>query len=257
MNNKFEFFENCVIIDYETSGLDFRTAEIIEWGTAEWSPNGTWETASSFCEASEPIDPEVSAITNITDEMVAGSGPFTSHLNIFDFYSDKYADGYYIAHNSFYDSKVLENYKKYPNKWICTLRMAKKLFGNDPTVTKMNLPYLRYRFKLDIPEEYQTAHRADADAYITGMLLEFFIEEMENRGILDKDLPYGDQIIEWLEAPVINTIMTFGKHKGKQMSEVPLSYWKWALENMETLNEDADEFDPDFAASVAKALGAD
>jgi hypothetical protein len=51
--------------------------------------------------------------------------------------------------------------------------------------------------------------------------------------------------------------MPFGKHKGELMIDVPRSYWRWAMANMDSLNEEADNFDPDFAASVHRALGLD
>ena len=38
------------------------------------------------------------------------------------------------------------------------------------------------------------------------------------------------------------------------MVDIPKDYWKWALENMDSLNEQKDNFDPDFAASVHHAL---
>jgi hypothetical protein len=38
------------------------------------------------------------------------------------------------------------------------------------------------------------------------------------------------------------------------LTDIPLSYWSWALSNMEALKEDSPGFDPDFAASVEQAL---
>jgi hypothetical protein len=49
--------------------------------------------------------------------------------------------------------------------------------------------------------------------------------------------------------------MPFGKHKGEEFSKIPMSYWNWALANFDALNEESDNFDPDFAASVAHLLG--
>ena len=48
--------------------------------------------------------------------------------------------------------------------------------------------------------------------------------------------------------------MPFGKHKGEAIDNVPLSYFQWALKNMDSLKEDADNFDPDFAATIAQTL---
>ena len=253
--NKLNLLRNIVTLDFETTGLNFRTAEVIEWGIAlYYEKEERWETSNALCKPADSIDPEISAITNITDEMVVNSQPFTDYLRTFDHLSNTFSKGYFIAHNSFYDSRILMNYKNYPNTWICTFRMAKKLYADDPTVTQFKLPYLRYRFKLDVPEKYSHTHRADSDAYVTALLFEFFVNEMENRGILDQSIPYGEQIISWLDAPIIYDRMTFGKHKGKLFTEVPKSYWKWAAENMKSLDENEAEYDPDFAASLLAAL---
>jgi hypothetical protein len=77
---------------------------------------------------------------------------------------------------------------------------------------------------------------------------------MEELTIIDKDKPYMSQVLQWLQEPIIYDTMPFGKHKGKPLESVPLDYWMWALENMDSLNEDKDNYDPDFAASVAAAL---
>lgn len=67
-----------ILLDTETSGLDHRTDEIIELGmvkfdyTADGSILGVRDTFSAFNEPGGPISAEVTALTGITDEMVAG-----------------------------------------------------------------------------------------------------------------------------------------------------------------------------------------
>ena len=48
--------------------------------------------------------------------------------------------------------------------------------------------------------------------------------------------------------------MTFGKHKGQLLSEVPASYYDWLLKNSDMLNETSDNYNPDFAISVENEL---
>ena len=48
--------------------------------------------------------------------------------------------------------------------------------------------------------------------------------------------------------------MPFGKHKGKKFTEVPISYWQWALDNFDSLNEKDSAYDKDFARSVTVAI---
>ncbi|MCS3893361.1 DNA polymerase-3 subunit epsilon [Bradyrhizobium japonicum USDA 38] len=67
-----------ILLDTETTGLDHRSDEIIELGMvkfdylADGRIVGVRDTFAAFNEPSAPIPPEVTAITGITDEMVAG-----------------------------------------------------------------------------------------------------------------------------------------------------------------------------------------
>jgi len=257
MDNREEFLKNCIPLDTETTSLSFAVAEVIELGFA-LKFEKHWEVISNLY---KPVDTEisheVSAITNITQKMVENKPYFGKQiegdLNII--LDTIVGTGNLVAHNAFYDSKVMEKYpmRDIGSPWLCTLRMAKKLYADDETVTQYNLPYLRYRFELDIPE-HMAHHRAGADAFMTGLLLEHLVDEMVRQEIILKDEPYKEQIEEWLEKPVTIDKMPFGKHKGKKLTEIPLSYWKWALQNLDSLDEDKDGYDKDFAASVALAI---
>ena len=257
MNNKEQFLSECIVLDTETTSLDFREAEVIEFGFVMKFPNEGWVRFVELHSPSKPITPEVSAVTNITNKMVLGKPKFEDAIDdLNDILGTLVNKGSRVAHNAFYDSKVLEKYTGITDintEWLCTMRMAKKLYADDDTVTQFNLPYLRYRFELDVPEDLP-AHRADADALVTALLLEHMLKDMEERGLVDTSLPYREQIEEWLNQPVIMTKMPFGKHKGKKLDDVPLDYWQWAFANLDSLNEDKDEFDRDFAASATKAV---
>jgi DNA polymerase-3 subunit epsilon len=67
-----------ILLDTETTGLDHARDEIIELGmvkfdyTADGRIAGVRDTFSAFNEPSAPIPPDVTALTGITDEMVAG-----------------------------------------------------------------------------------------------------------------------------------------------------------------------------------------
>ena len=256
MSRKIEFLSNVVILDTETTSLDVKEAEVIELGYALY--NGSdWATGGNLYKATIKITPEISFITNITEKMVADK-PFFSKAIAEDLNPilDSFVGvGNIVAHNAQYDENVLKNYSytKLETPWICTLQIAKKLYGNDTTVANNKLGYLRYRFDLDIPED-MPLHRASADAYMTGKLLEYLVDEMISRGILDEHSPYSEQILDWLAQPTVIEVMPFGKHKGKKLVEIPASYWIWALENMNILQEDSEEYDPNFAASVEAAL---
>jgi len=243
------------VLDTETTGKDYKTAEIIESGFViregiDWT---------IFQELHKPIDtdvpPTVSSICYITNEMVEDKPSFLDSSETFQTVINGYSDGYLVAHNHFYDMRVLANHgiNTEDHSWICTWRMAKKIFNDVPEVEETNLPYLRFALKLDVPIELH-CHRAGNDSYVTARLLEFFVDFMEKSNLIDTSIPYGPQIAEWAKAPIIYKRMPFGKHKGELMKDIPKSYWAWGMKNTDWFNDEADNYDPDLAASINEVL---
>lgn len=255
MTKKEEFLKSCLVLDTETNSDDYKIAEIVESGFVI-RENGDWTIFQELHKPIErPIPPKVESICYITNEMVADAHPFSSCIPVFQDVVDSYSQGYLVAHNHFFDMRVLENHniKFTTQKWICTWRMAKKLFADVPEIEETNLPYLRFALKLDVPIEMY-CHRAGNDSFMTGRLLEYFVDMMEEMGILNPNESYGPQIANWAAEPIIYKRMPFGKHKGELMTEVPTSYWNWAMKNTHWFDETADNFDPDLLASIHKAL---
>jgi DNA polymerase III subunit epsilon len=73
-----EEVRTAILLDTETTGLDHRKDEIIELGMVKFDylPDGrivgVRDVFSTFNEPSGPVPAEVTALTGITDEMVAG-----------------------------------------------------------------------------------------------------------------------------------------------------------------------------------------
>lgn len=256
MSHKEDFLKSCLILDTETNSDDYKIAEIVESGfvvreDTEWI---------IFQELHKPIDrpipPKVESICYITNKMVEDKPTFIESKETFESVVAGYENGFLVAHNHFYDMRVLQRHGIDTSKhsWICTWRIAKKIFNGIAEIEETNLPYLRFALELEVPIEMH-CHRAGNDSYITAKLLEVLVDLMESQGLIDITLPYGPQIAQWAAEPIIYERMPFGKHKGELMTEVPKSYWIWATKNMDSLNEAADNFDPDFAESVHVALG--
>lgn len=251
---------NTVVLDTETTSLDNKVAEIIEFGFVLKMDDGDWEQFDELHKPSEPISPIISAVTYISNRMVENKIPFIDAYEDFDKILETVGtpeDTLIVAHNVDYDRGVFQNQYKESKvldyDWVCTLRMAKKLFKDDETVEKYTLGYLRYRFDLDVADDLPM-HRASADAYVAAKLFEYLLEVAEEQGVFNNLVDKRTRLIEWLEEPIVTTIMPFGKHKGKPLTEVPADYWAWALDNMNSLNENHDDYDPDFAASVINAF---
>jgi len=258
MSHREDFLQSCLVLDTETNSDDYKIAEIIESGFVI-RDNNDWTIFQELHDTIErPIPPKVQSICYITPAMVVDKPTFIDSKDTFQEVVNGYSTGYLVAHNHFYDMRVLERHGIDTSKhnWICTWRMAKKLFSDNPEIAETNLPYLRFALELDVPIEMR-CHRAGNDSYMTAKLLEVFVTFMEQMDIIDRDQPYGPQIMAWASAPIIYERMPFGKHKGELMTDIPHGYWEWGMKNTDWFNEEADNYDPDFAASVHKALGID
>jgi DNA polymerase III epsilon subunit-like protein len=254
-----ELLMNTVVLDTETTSLDCKEAEIIEFGFV-LKMEDDWQQFDELHKPSQPISPIISAVTYISNRMVEDKPPFEEAVDDFDKILETIGspdDTLIVAHNVDYDKGVFEarynTSKALDYDWVCTLRMARKLFKDDPTVEKYTLGYLRYRFDLDVADDLPM-HRASADAYVAAKLFEYLLEVAEEQGVFDNLMDTRARLIEWLAEPIVTTIMPFGKHKGKKLTEVPADYWAWALDNMNSLNENHDDYDADFAASVINAF---
>lgn len=251
-----EFLSRCVVVDTETTSKDYKTAEIIEYGDAVYL-DGEWVTTTQFFKpASDKISVETSVVTNITNKMVA-SRPYFPDQDILDHIKGYSTVGspIFVAHNSFYDMNVLRNHAvDLGEDWICTFKLAKKTLIDIPDLNQLNLPYLKYYMEIEPPENLSTSHRADADCYVTGKLLEIILDFLEARGAIDTNEDYFEQLQYIISQPVKLGAMPFGKHKGKRFEDIPMDYWKWAFEKMDALNEESEQYDPDLAHSIITAL---
>lgn len=101
----------AVLLDTETTGLDHTKDEIIELGMVkfDYKPDGrivgVRDMFSAFNEPRGPISAEVTALTGITDDMVAGHR--FDDMTIATFVEDAVI---VIAHNSGFDRKFAERY---------------------------------------------------------------------------------------------------------------------------------------------------
>lgn len=254
MSFREEFLSQCRGVDFETSSLDHNTAEIIEQGISAYK-DGEWNILhSKLHNCSVEIPPDSAAVHNIVSEMVANEPLFSQRL----FHIDEGNPGILLSHNARFDMGVLkkyidhETYEKLCENWLCTLRMIKLLHVNDTTFTKFNLSYLRYRLKFNVKVDI-APHRAGYDAYICGHLMEYIVDELERRELLDTTKAYLPQIKEWILTPMQLELMTFGKHARKPIKGLDTQYLEWTT-TTDKLNENSPEFDEDLYESIYAEL---
>lgn len=114
---------------------------------------------------------------------------------------------------------------------VCSLRWARKIY---PHADDHKLSTLM--FALGLPKPLN-AHRALADVYSAMYLIQHICERT------GMDLA---QLAEASKSPMAQVIFPFGKHKGTPFNDVPKSYLRWALNNMQDL-----EFDMLYSINLA------
>jgi DNA polymerase III subunit epsilon len=163
-----------ILLDVETTGLDQQKDEIIELGMVKFDylPDGRIaslrDVYASFNEPSEPIPLEVTALTGITDEMVAAQRIDDSA--VISFVDDAVI---VIAHNASFDRKFVERY------WPIFQRKAWGCSATEVEWRKHGFEGSRLGYLLNGAGFFHQAHRAVDDCHA---LLEILALELPTTG---------------------------------------------------------------------------
>ena len=244
--------ETIVIIDTETTGLDTDTCELVE--VAALKLRGTFPGPLEVVDAYwspvhpvGPVPPECSAVHHLTDADLDGApDPATAMAGLSALTRD--AD-VICGHNVLkYDLPILERGGVIITaKVLDTLRLAHHAWPELEQVGEATPSYgleaLRFRFGLGMQETEAlrhgdvrwSPHSAAFDVSACRSLLDHAVTVLRGSGM--KATTYADLATGSLK-PYRVHIMPFGKHRGERLEDVPQDYIRWALGNMQDLDED-------------------
>lgn len=204
-----------VCIDCEATGLEVERDRIIEIAGIRFNLERELGRFSFLVDPQMNIPEEVTKIHNITDDMVQGKPKIKEVLpEVLDFIGKDIIVGHGIG----FDIQLVEQEASRAdipcfigkNKVIDTLRMA-RLYGE---CSVNSLEMLRKHF--NIPEE--GAHRALNDVIVNVKVFQKLLYSYKTI----------DQLFRTLAKPVRLKTMPLGKHKGRDLREIPIDYLKWA-----------------------------
>lgn len=149
-----------VAFDTETTGKYPLTAEVCEIAAVKWRGGQVIDQFQSLCQISEPMNAEVIAIHNITNEMMVGAPPMSKVIR--DFAS--FVDGSIpLAHHAPFDMGFLAiEFEKYHlplpvNPVVCTSLLSRRVIIESENHRLQTL--IKH---LNLPK--RQAHRALSDA---------------------------------------------------------------------------------------------
>jgi exodeoxyribonuclease X len=232
---KYVYMKNIIFLDTETTGNEPKKDFLCQ--LAYKTKNET------FCELykpSIPIPPEASAITHITNKMVADKKVFkeSPEYNKIKVLLES-PDSVMVAHNNKFDYEIIKKEGITPSNTICTLRVARALDKNN-IIPQYRLQYLRYYLDIDIEA---AAHDALGDVLVLEKLYERLLDKIiKEDGISEEEAI--NKMIDISSKPSIMNLFNFGKHSGKTVADVARvdpGYLEWMLTQKEQSGSDNEE----------------
>jgi DNA polymerase III subunit epsilon len=173
-----------VVVDVETTGGSPSTASLTEVAAARYRGGELIGTFCTFVRPDERIPPFITAMTGISDAMVACAPRPTQVLpSLLEFIGGSVL----VGHNIRFDLSFLDHAlgtsgrESLGNPAVDTLALARRLVRGDDNLPNCQLGTLSACLRL----EHRPSHRALADVLATGDLLHALLERAGTFGILD------------------------------------------------------------------------
>jgi exodeoxyribonuclease X len=201
----------AIIFDIEATDKDNPVLIEAAWIALESiSPFTLGEGFHQRYNPGKPISLGALATHHILDEELVDCPPASS----FKLPSDAV---YLIGHNIDFDWAAIGQ----PDiKRICTLALARKAWPSLDSHSQSALLYFVDR--ANAREKLRSAHSAEADIRICATLLEHLCRELNITSL--------EALWQASEHARLPSHMTFGKHKGLPLNEVPKDYVRWLLD---------------------------
>ncbi len=171
-----------VVFDFETTGAKTPPCRVTEIGAYRVRGREITGEYHTLVNPEVPIPAFISALTNITDEMVRDAPKFAEIIPDF---MEFVGNSVLVAHNAPFDmrflnhevSRIHENYRV-ANPYLCTVRLSRKLL---PEVDNHRLNTVADYYSIALTDH----HRASADALATAKIFIKLLEKLEEKGVRD------------------------------------------------------------------------
>jgi DNA polymerase III epsilon subunit family exonuclease len=160
-----------VVFDFETTGLDVKTARIIEIGAIKYRNRKEIGRFSTLVNPGQKLPPETFGLTGINDEMLSDA---PSLQNVFYDFHEFMRGSLGVAHNAEFDCNIMLHESarlgmSCQYHVICTLKMARALVQSE----RKNLDALAAHYNLT----FESRHRSIGDILVTAEVLWNMLKE--------------------------------------------------------------------------------
>lgn len=160
-----------IVVDLETTGLNPASAEIIEIGAVKIIDGQITERFQTLVRCRQPLTLEISALTGITEDMLADAPSLTAALQALENFAGNL--NFWVAHNKDFESAFLNPLLERQPAWLDTIDLAKIALPQER--------YFRLSHLIDVLQiEHNQLHRALADAEATARLLLILLRRLLN-----------------------------------------------------------------------------
>ena len=189
-----EIVNDYCVLDTETTGLSAYYDDVIEIGLLRVRNNVVVEKYQQLINPGRDIDPYITTLTGITNDMVEGK---PSIIEIKDKVFDFIGDDIILGHNTSFDIRFLKAgfSCNIDNPYMDTMQFARKLF---PQLPHHRLSDLTEYFSLTNNE-----HRALADCISTKELYDVIKKTLHEKGLKIEDIWTGSRFSRGID---INSI---------------------------------------------------
>jgi DNA polymerase III epsilon subunit-like protein len=204
------------VVDVETTGLDPRADAVVEVACLRYEGGHLVERIVSLVHPERDIPARASAVHGIFDCDVRSAPPLRRLRGRLVAAA---AGATVVAHNARFDIGFLPFLAHRPV--LCTMRLAMHVVDS-PSYRNQAL---REFFAIEMPPGHGPAHRAGADAAVTGAVLALLLERYA-----DGPFPQTvDGLIATIAKPAKLGRFAFGAHRGVPVANVPTSYLRWIV----------------------------
>ena len=222
------FDDEMIVFDIETTGLSNRNCKIIEIGAVKIKDGKVLDTIDFFVDPEEPIPPEITKLTSITDDMVKGQIKEREAIEKFlDFAGDRLL----IAHNANFDVGFIRiaadrHGIPFENTYLDTVGLSRYV---NPELKKHKLDIIAEHYQL---HDFHH-HRASDDAEMLAEIFFVMMERLKSEGIytFERMVDAMSENSDPLKLPT-NHMVIFAKNKDglknlyKLISYSYLDYYK-------------------------------